>query len=77
MLEQTLPEDRYDAMRVNLADVRGTLTTGAEIELDDFSAASRLEFQFARDEMVRLLIDLRARASMTIRREATRSCCVK
>ena len=33
------------------------LVRSEEIVLDDFSAASRLEFQLAEDEIVRLLVD--------------------
>lgn len=62
VLEQRLPAVAYDAIRVNLTGVRGTLLTGEEIELEEFSATSRLQFHLAADETVGLLVDLKVQS---------------
>lgn len=62
VLEQRVPADAYDAIRVNLSGIQGTLVTGEEVALDDFSETGRVEFSLAKDETVGLLVDLKVQS---------------
>jgi hypothetical protein len=62
VVEYRLPSDYYDAIRVNLTNVGGTLLSGEQIALDDFSATSRLEFHMESDRTSTLMVDLKVQS---------------
>ncbi|MFQ5943023.1 MAG: DUF4382 domain-containing protein [Anaerolineales bacterium] len=62
VLEQRVPADRYDAIRVDLTDVRGSLVSGEEVALDDFSSAARLEFELEVGKTATLMVDLKVQS---------------
>lgn len=59
VIRQSIPAGKYDAIRINAGEARGTLLDGGEIDLGNFSQVGRIKLSLANGQTVTLLVDLK------------------
>lgn len=62
VIQQTIPAGSYDAIRINVSDIHGTLLSGEEVALGSFSEAARQEVALLDGQTATLLVDLKVQS---------------